>query len=98
MAIIQTGHYSFFSFTVFVYDFKYDDLTKIAYNTLLQCRTSYFVKPNFYLIRFDDLTRSHRCNPLDPATMFDITDAVESARSILLGLNREWIEKQGDFN
>nr|MBB6152720.1 type IV secretory pathway TraG/TraD family ATPase VirD4 [Mucilaginibacter sp. SP1R1] len=29
--------------------------------------------------------------------MLDITDAVESARTILLGLNREWIKKQGDF-
>jgi type IV secretory pathway TraG/TraD family ATPase VirD4 len=54
-------------------------------------------KPKFYLINFDDLSRSHRCNPLDPATMFDITDATESSRSILLGLNREWITKQGDF-
>ncbi|MFX9081406.1 conjugal transfer protein TraG, partial [Acinetobacter baumannii] len=29
--------------------------------------------------------------------MNDITDATESARTILLGLNREWINKQGDF-
>ncbi|MDN5289051.1 MAG: Type secretory system Conjugative transfer [Mucilaginibacter sp.] len=29
--------------------------------------------------------------------MLDITDAVESARTILLGLNREWIKRQGDF-
>lgn len=84
-------------FTMLVYDFKYDDLTRIAYNTLLKNYGAYKIKPAFYLIHFDDLSRSHRCNPLDPATLFDITDAVESARSILLGLNREWIEKQGDF-
>jgi type IV secretory pathway TraG/TraD family ATPase VirD4 len=29
--------------------------------------------------------------------MTDITDAAESARTILMGLNREWIKKQGDF-
>ena len=29
--------------------------------------------------------------------MLDITDAAESARTILLGLNREWIKRQGDF-
>jgi len=29
--------------------------------------------------------------------MFDITDATESSRSILLGLNKDWITKQGDF-
>jgi type IV secretory pathway TraG/TraD family ATPase VirD4 len=49
------------------------------------------------MINFDDLSRTHRCNPLDPASMTDITDAAESARTILLGLNREWIKKQGDF-
>src|SRR5690606_33709127 len=27
----------------------------------------------------------------------DISDAAESARTILLGLNREWIRRQGDF-
>ncbi|WP_254049543.1 type IV secretory system conjugative DNA transfer family protein, partial [Cnuella takakiae] len=49
------------------------------------------------VINFDDLSRTHRCNPLNPGTMHDITDAAESARAILLGLNREWINKQGDF-
>ena len=49
------------------------------------------------MINFDDLSYTHRCNPLDPATMFDITDATESSRTIMLGLNREWIKKQGDF-
>jgi len=29
--------------------------------------------------------------------MEDVTDAAESARTIMLGLNREWIKKQGDF-
>jgi type IV secretory pathway TraG/TraD family ATPase VirD4 len=29
--------------------------------------------------------------------MTDITDAAESARTILLGLNKEWIKRQGDF-
>jgi hypothetical protein len=29
--------------------------------------------------------------------MFDITDATESSRTIMLGLNRDWIKKQGDF-
>lgn len=84
-------------FAMLVYDFKYDDLTKIVYNTLLKNHHAYKVKPNFYLINFDDLSRSHRCNPLDASTMFDITDATESSRSILLGLNRDWIAKQGDF-
>jgi hypothetical protein len=84
-------------FTMFLYDFKYDDLSKIAYNTLLNNSKAYQVKPKFFVINFEDLNRSHRCNPLDPASMWDITDAMESSRTFMLGLNREWIKKQGDF-
>ncbi|WP_144884859.1 conjugal transfer protein MobC [Lacibacter cauensis] len=84
-------------FAMFVYDFKYDDLSKIVYNWLQQNKEQYAVTPAFYVINFDNLSVSHRCNPLDPTTMNDITDATESARTILLGLNREWINKQGDF-
>jgi hypothetical protein len=84
-------------FTMFVYDFKFDDLSKIAYNTWLKNKHRYPKTPSFYVINFDDLSRSHRCNPLEPKAMTDITDAAESARTILMGLNREWIKKQGDF-
>ena len=84
-------------FAMFVYDFKYDDLSRIVYNWLQQHENSYKTPVAFYVINFDNLSISHRCNPLDPGTMNDITDATESARTILLGLNREWINKQGDF-
>lgn len=80
-------------FSMFIYDFKFDDLTNIAYNTLLTNANS----AKFYVINFEDLSRTHRCNPLDPSSMTDITDATEAARTIMLGLNREWIKKQGDF-
>ena len=84
-------------FSLFIYDFKYDDLSKIAYNKLLKYRKNYAVRPSFYVINFDDLNRTHRCNPLDPEGMEDITDATEASRTIMLGLNRDWIKKQGDF-
>lgn len=84
-------------FTMFIYDFKFDDLSRIAYNTWLNNRHVFAKPPKFYYINFDDLNRTHRCNALDPSAMLDITDASESARTILLGLNREWIKKQGDF-
>lgn len=84
-------------YCMFVYDFKMPDLSVIAYNSWLKNKGNYKVTPEFYAINFDDLTRSHRCNPLDHASMSDITDAAESARTILMGLNREWIKKQGDF-
>jgi hypothetical protein len=82
-------------FSMFIYDFKYDDLSIIAYNTLLKFSNHYKVPPKFYVIEFDKIM--HRCNPLDPVTMEDITDASESSRTIMLGLNRDWIKKQGDF-
>lgn len=85
-------------FSMFIYDFKYDDLSRIAYNQFLKFKSKkYKIEPEFYVINFDDLTHSHRCNPLDPQSMLDITDAVESARTILLGLNRSWIKRQGEF-
>jgi hypothetical protein len=83
--------------SLFIYDFKFDDLTRIAYNKLLQYRDNYKVKPKFYVINFEDANRSHRCNPLEPAGMTDITDATEASRTIMLGLNRDWAKKQGDF-
>jgi hypothetical protein len=84
-------------FTMFIYDFKFDDLSNITYNTWLKYKHLYPIPPQFYVINFDDLTRTHRCNPLEPSAMTDITDAAESARTILLGLNKEWIKRQGDF-
>lgn len=82
-------------FSMFVYDFKYDDLSKIVYNTFEKNKHAYKVVPKCYFINFDKIM--HRCNPLDPDGMEDITDASESARTILMGLNREWIKRQGDF-
>ncbi|MBN9294277.1 MAG: YWFCY domain-containing protein [Flavobacteriia bacterium] len=84
-------------FTMFVYDFKFPDLSVIAYNHWLKSKGKSGKPLQFFYINFDDLNRSHRCNALDPSAMLDITDASESARTILLGLNREWIKKQGDF-
>lgn len=84
-------------FSMFIYDFKFDDLSKIAYNKLLKYAGNYKIRPKFFVINFDDLTRTHRCNPLDPQAMEDITDATEASRTIMMGLNRDWIKKQGDF-
>src|SRR5690606_38218161 len=84
-------------FAMFVYDFKYDDLTQIAYDHWKVSQQNKSVKSRFFCINFDDLRRSHRCNPLEPSAMTDISDAAESARTILLGLNRDWIKRQGDF-
>jgi hypothetical protein len=84
-------------FAVYIYDYKFDDLSIIAYNELLKNLDKYNVAPQFYVINFDDPHRSHRCNPIAPEFMTDISDAYESAYTIMLNLNRTWIQKQGDF-
>nr|WP_304649112.1 conjugal transfer protein MobC [uncultured Duncaniella sp.] len=85
-------------FGLYVYDYKYPDLSTIAYNHMLNHQKGYGENPpEFYVINFDDPERSHRCNPIHPAFMTDIADAYESAYTIMLNLNRSWVQKQGDF-
>ena len=84
-------------FAIYIYDYKFDDLSTIAYNSLLKNMDKYEIKPRFYVINFDDPRRSHRCNPINPEFMTDISDAYEASYTIMLNLNRTWIEKQGDF-
>ena len=84
-------------YSCYIYDYKFDDLSIIAYNTLLNNMDKYKVKPKFYVINFDDPRRSHRCNPINPEFMTDISDAYEASYTIMLNLNKTWIEKQGDF-
>ena len=84
-------------FSMYIYDYKFPDLSEIAYNHLMNHSYAYKVKPTFYVINFDDPRKSHRCNPINPTFMTDISDAYESAYTIMLNLNRSWIQKQGDF-
>lgn len=84
-------------FSMYIYDFKFDDLSTIAYNHLLQYAHHYKVKPKFYVLNFDNPRKSHQCNPLNPQFMTDISDAYEAAYTIMLNLNKTWIQKQGDF-
>ena len=82
---------------MYIYDYKFPDLSEIAYNHLLHHLEAYEVKPQFFVINFDDPRKSHRCNPINPSFMTDISDSYESAYTIMLNLNRSWIQKQGDF-
>ena len=84
-------------FAMYIYDYKFPDLSEIAYNHLLNHLDAYQVNPQFFVINFDDPRKSHRCNPINPSFMTDISDAYESAYTIMLNLNRSWIQKQGDF-
>ncbi len=84
-------------YSMYIYDFKFPDLSTIAYNHMMNHQDGYAIKPQFYVINFDDPRRSHRCNPIHPDFMSDISDAYESAYTIMLNLNKTWVQKQGDF-
>lgn len=84
-------------YSMYIYDFKFSDLSTIAYNHMMNHQNGYKVKPQFYVINFDNPRRSHRCNPIHPDFMSDISDAYESAYTIMLNLNKTWVQKQGDF-
>lgn len=90
-------------FCMYIYDYKFDDLSRICYNELLKHQDKFVdekgnrVQVGFYVINFDNPRKSHRCNPLLPELMTDIVDAYESASTIMLNLNKSWIQKQGDF-
>ena len=84
-------------YSMYIYDFKFSDLSTIAYNHMMNHQNGYKVKPQFYVINFDDPRRSHRCNPIHADFMSDISDAYESAYTIMLNLNKTWVQKQGDF-
>ena len=85
-------------YSAYIYDFKSPDLSVIAYNHLKKHLKAYGkTPPKFYMINFDDPERSHRCNPIHPNFMSDIADAYESAYTIMLNLNKSWVQKQGDF-
>ncbi|MGE0021047.1 MAG: type IV secretory system conjugative DNA transfer family protein [Draconibacterium sp.] len=86
-------------FALCVYDFKYPDLSEVAYNHFLKAKRKEALPETaaFYTINFDDIQKSYRCNPLAPELMESPIDAFESSRTVLYNLNREWIRKQGEF-
>lgn len=87
-------------FAMYVYDFKFPTLTTLVYNHYLLNRNNkevYPVKPQFRVINFDDPRYSHRINPINAKTLERVDDAYESAYTIMVNLNRTWLQKQGDF-
>jgi hypothetical protein len=84
-------------FAMFIYDFKYPDLSRIAYNHFLTHRAGYPRESGFYCVNFSDPNRAHRCNPLLPEMMSDILDAMEASKTMLLSINKTWAGRQGEF-
>ena len=84
-------------FSMMIYDFKFPDLSLIAYNALKEFHLNYEIKPQFCIINFDDMTRSNRCNPLQPKYLVEPLDATQSAQALMYGLYPKWAQKQGEF-
>ncbi|MBC3795030.1 type IV secretory system conjugative DNA transfer family protein [Spirosoma utsteinense] len=78
--------------TGLLYDFKFPTLARVAAQAWQQAQNGL----GFYYVNFEDLTRSHRVNPLSPATMPTQSHADEYARAILYNLKPDAIKK-GDF-
>jgi hypothetical protein len=84
-------------FAEYIFDYKYPDLTLVAYNHFLRFRHLYPVPPDFYSINYTHPEYSHRNNPLFPEMMTDLLDAMEASKTMLLSINRTWANKQGEF-
>lgn len=84
-------------YSMFVYDYKYPDLTEVVYNELLQNIGSYKVKPEFCVINFQDPRFSLRCNPINPRYIEDPADTTEIAELVMLNVNKQAVEKEDFF-
>ncbi|MBS2101267.1 YWFCY domain-containing protein [Carboxylicivirga linearis] len=86
-------------FAMCLYDFKYPDLSSLAYYSYLRKRINGNTKRKmrFCVINPDNVCCSLRCNPLAPEFMDSQIDAFEASATILYNLNKEWIRKQGEF-
>ena len=91
-------------FTLLIYDFKLDTLTRIAFNYWRRKKkeleeTNSVELQNFaefFAVSFDNPEKSHRNNPINPYLMKSQIDAADAATIIMKNLNKEWI-KQNDF-
>ena len=82
--MIQKGY------SLFVYDYKFPDLTSRVMNELLDNYGCYGeLRPKMYIVNFDDPLYSHRFNPIHPRYLQDPIDSTEIAEVILKNANRE---------
>lgn len=84
-------------FSMLVYDFKYPDLSQVAYNYLLKYQGNYTKVPKVYLVNFNEPMNSHRVNPIAPSLIQNQADALASAESLFLNINREYIKRKDFF-
>lgn len=84
-------------YAMFVYDFKFPDLTLIVYNLWLQNKDSFKQETEFLVINFNDPRFSNRCNPIHPRYIKEPADTTEIAELVMLNVNKAAVEKQDFF-
>lgn len=84
-------------YSMFVYDYKFPDLTEVVYNEYIANLHKYDVIPEFCVINFNDPTKSLRCNPLNPDYIKDPADTTEIADLVMLNVNKAAVEKEDFF-
>ena len=84
-------------YSMFVYDYKFPDLTEVVYNEYIANLHKYDIIPEFCVINFNDPTKSLRCNPLNPDYIKDPADTTEIADLVMLNVNKAAVEKEDFF-
>lgn len=87
-------------FSMFVYDYKYPDLSEYTYNVMLKNKDAYLkkygVEPYFCVVNMRDPRYSMRCNPFDKLYIRDQTDANEKAEVIQKNIDK-YSSEHDDF-
>jgi len=84
-------------FAMLVYDFKYPDLSKVAYNYFLKYHHGYSHRPSIFMVNFDEPMNSHRVNPIAPILIQNQADALATSEALFLNINKEYIKKKDFF-
>ena len=76
-------------FTMCLYDFKFPDLAKIAYYHYLLAKQQGRMKNyKFHVINLNDVTKSNRVNPLNPAYVRTLAEAQEISTALVEALKK----------
>ena len=84
-------------YSMFIYDYKFPDLTEIVYNEYLCNLKKYDLEPEFCVINFNDPRKSLRCNPISPEHIKEPADTTEIAELVMLNVNKVAVEKEDFF-
>lgn len=86
-------------FSMLIYDFKYPELSTVAWNYLKKYNKGYKVRPQFKRFDLSDPINSVRINPIQPDTIIRSSlDAQESAETLMINLDKNILKKKDYFS